>query len=62
MDNYRQSVVDMDDLFEDEEYGKNLLGIVRRGTSDTVEYHVVPLVAEPEENGLGDEFINGRPV
>lgn len=40
--------VDMRDLFEDEEYGTKLLGIVRRGTSDSSEYHVVPLVSEWE--------------
>lgn len=41
--------VDMDDLFEDEEYGKKLLGVVRRGTTDTIDYHAVSLDATPDE-------------
>ncbi|KAJ3475500.1 hypothetical protein NLI96_g11797 [Meripilus lineatus] len=42
--------IDIDDLFEDEEYGKKVLGIIRRkGTTDTIDYHIVSLDAIPEE-------------
>ncbi|KAJ3483380.1 hypothetical protein NLI96_g6351 [Meripilus lineatus] len=61
----RQSSVDIeiDDLFEDEEYGKKVLGLIRRkGTTDTVDYHIVSLDATPNEKEplvSDDESIHG---
>ncbi|KAJ3477134.1 hypothetical protein NLI96_g10674 [Meripilus lineatus] len=50
--------VKMDGLFEDEEYGKRLLGIMRRGTSDSVEYHPVSQITDTEKEVLEDRFIS----
>ncbi|KAJ3478437.1 hypothetical protein NLI96_g9754 [Meripilus lineatus] len=53
----RHSVVVMDDLFEDEEYGKNLLGMVETGASNTIGSHAVTLPMKQGEIEL-DEVIS----
>lgn len=59
VDCIRDSIdVKMDGLFEDEEYGKRLLGIMRRGTSDSVEYHPVSQITDTEKEVLEDRFIS----
>ncbi|KAJ3477133.1 hypothetical protein NLI96_g10675 [Meripilus lineatus] len=55
--------VKMDGLFEDEEYGKRLLGLMRRGTSDSVEYHAVSQITDTEKEVRSKErFTNENRV
>lgn len=56
----RESSIDvaLDDIFEDEEYGKKVLGLVRRkGTTDSIEYHMAGLDAtiDEKERSASDE-------
>lgn len=61
-DGYRCSVIDIRVLFEDEEYGQQLLGIVRRGSSEPERHaDVLPLISEVDElESDDDDFMNGN--
>ncbi|KAJ3478436.1 hypothetical protein NLI96_g9755 [Meripilus lineatus] len=58
----RCSVIDIRVLFEDEEYGQQLLGIVRRGSSEPERHaDVLPLISEVDElESDDDDFMNGN--